>query len=78
MRHTFHISTNQLNEKFIESIRSLFSYGEIKVTVEDITGPTVINQVDLVKETVGLIERFKDVSIDSNLDLSALANEVNL
>ena len=78
MQHTFQIKSSNLNNNFIESVREMFGDKELKIVVEDVERNTVVSQKELYKKSLSVIDRFKNVTVDSNLDLAALANEVNL
>ncbi|MCE6988016.1 hypothetical protein [Dyadobacter sp. CY323] len=78
MQHTFQIKSSNLNSNFIESVRAMFGDKELKIIVEDVEKNTAVTQKELYKKSLPVIDRFRNVTVDSNLDLSALANEVNL
>lgn len=76
MQHTFQINSGNLNANFIESVRAIFGNREIKIVIEDVEKNPPVNQKELAKNVLALRERFKNVKVDPNLDLSALANEM--
>ena len=78
MQQTFQINTGKLNANFIESVRAMFGNREIKIVIEDVDQAGPVSQKELYKKSLPVIERFKNVKVDPKLDLSALANEVNL
>jgi hypothetical protein len=78
MQQTFQIKSGSLNVRFLESVRAMFGDREIKIVIEDVEKVGHLSQKELYKKSLPIIDRFKDVKVDPNLDLSALANEVNL
>jgi len=78
MQQTFQLNTENLNTNFIKSVQALFGNREIKIVIEDIENIEPVRQKELYKKSLTLLERFKNVKVDPNLDLSNLANEVNL
>jgi hypothetical protein len=78
MQHTFQIKSGSLNAHFLESVRAIFGDREIKIVIEDVEKTRPLSQKELYKKSLPIIERFKNVKVDPKLDLSALANEVNL
>ena len=77
MQHTFHLNATNLTPAFLEAVKKLFGDKEIKVVVEDVI-PANVPWQDRYQAMMALRERFKDVKVDPNIDLSKLANEVNL
>jgi len=51
---------------------------DLGIVTEKIKSGAVINQRELYEKSLAFIDKFKDANADPNLDLSALANEVNL
>ena len=76
MQQTFQIKSGNLNAHFIESVRAMFGDREIKIVIEDVEKVAPVSQKELSKNVLALRERFKNVKVDPNLDLSALANEM--
>ena len=76
MQHTFHLNASNLTPGFFESVKKLFGDKEIKVVIEDVNHG--ISQQDFHQSLMELRELFKDVKVDPNIDISKLADEVNL
>lgn len=55
-----------------------YSNTDVKIVIEDIQKDRPASQKELYERSLALRERFRDVKVDPNLDLSTLANEVNL
>ncbi|MBO9612605.1 MAG: hypothetical protein J7619_07930 [Dyadobacter sp.] len=77
MQHTFHLKAGSLTPAFVDLVRKMFGDKEIKVVVEDVK-PVQMSQQDLYRSIMALREQFKDLKIDPNVDISTLADEVNL
>ncbi|MGG7665166.1 hypothetical protein [Dyadobacter sp. BHUBP1] len=58
-------------------IKKLFGDKEIRIVVEDIQVSDV-SRAELYQSTLELIDLFKDAKIDPNINISDIANEVNL
>jgi len=78
MQQIFQINSGNLNNSFIDSVKAMFGNKDIKIVVEEIEKDIKPSQKELYQKSLAVIDRFKDVKVDPNLDLSALANEVNL
>jgi hypothetical protein len=78
MQQTFQIKPSNLNANFIESVRAMFGDREVKIVIEEVEKNGPVDQKELYIQSLPLIDRFKDVKVDPDLDLSSLANEVNL
>lgn len=77
MQHTFHLKTTNLTLGFLHMIKKLFGDKEIRIVVEDIQVSDV-SRAELYQSTLELIDLFKDAKIDPNINISDIANEVNL
>jgi len=78
MQQIFQINSGSLNSSFIDSVKAIFGNKDIKIVVEEVEKDIKPSQKELYQKSLTVIDRFKDVKVDPNLDLSALANEVNL
>ncbi|GGM90999.1 hypothetical protein GCM10010967_25080 [Dyadobacter beijingensis] len=85
MQHTFHLKAGNLTPAFVEQLREIFGDGELKIVVESTepNGDTdAFNHVSRLerhyRSMMELRELFKDARIDPTIDISKLANEVNL
>jgi len=77
MQHTFQLKATNLTPGFLDTLRKLFGDKEIKVVVEDVK-PNDNSQQDLYRSLMALREEFKDLKVDPSIDISKLADEVNL
>ncbi|MET7258612.1 hypothetical protein [Dyadobacter fermentans] len=77
MQHTFQLNASNLTPGFLDTLRKLFGDKEIKVVVEDVK-PNDTPQQDLYRSLMALREEFKDFKVDPSIDISKLADEVNL
>lgn len=77
MQHTFHLNASNLTLGFLRMIKNLFGDKEIRIVVEDIQLPDV-PRAELYQSTWELIDLFKDAKVDPNINISDIANEVNL
>lgn len=77
MQHTFHLNASNLTPGFFERVKKLFGDKEIKVVIEEVNLGAV-SQQDFHQSLMELRELFKDVKVDPNIDISKLADEVNL
>lgn len=81
MQQTFHIDAGQIDAQIIERIliaaKARFGNRELRLTLDDaVVAP--IDQKELYKNSLELQELFKDVVVPAGMNLSDLANEVNL
>jgi hypothetical protein len=79
MQQTFQINTENLNADFIESVKAQFGKRDVKIVIEEVE-PTEqpVSQKEVFKKMEELRKKLSHIKVDPNLDLSALANEVNL
>lgn len=77
MQHTFQLKATNLTLGFLYMINNLFKDKEIRIVVEDIQSSDLF-RTELHKSTLELIDLFKDAKIDPNINISDIANEVNL
>ncbi|MNL46205.1 hypothetical protein D3C87_1688950 [compost metagenome] len=77
MQHTFQLKATNLTVGFLYMIKNLFKDKEIRIVVEDIQSSDLF-RTELHKSTLELIDLFKDAKIDPNINISDIANEVNL
>ncbi|SDF41366.1 hypothetical protein SAMN04487996_110237 [Dyadobacter soli] len=77
MQHTFHLKAGSMTPAFADLVRKMFGDGELTVVVEHVNADN-ISQQDQHRSLTALRERFKDAKVDPNIDISKLADEVNL
>ncbi|MBE9461247.1 hypothetical protein ACFP1I_20675 [Dyadobacter subterraneus] len=78
MQHTFKINTENLNEDFIKTLQSVFGKQEIIILANDQKSQKPTNQKEIYRKSLEIRERFKNMNVDPNLDLSSLADDINL
>ena len=77
MQHTFHLNAGSMTPAFVDLVKKMFGDKEIKVVVEEVK-PIQLSQQDQRRSLMELRELFKDAKVDPNIDISRLADEVNL
>ncbi|GAB3896258.1 hypothetical protein GCM10028803_13650 [Larkinella knui] len=78
MQMTHRASADSLNSGFLEAIKERFGAKEVEIIVKDVEDNKVVNQMETFHKLEKLRRKLKSVKIDPALDLSALANDVNL
>lgn len=78
MQQVAQFEIEKLDEESINRILAPFKGRHVEVVVKEIKNKVQPSQLELYEEALKVRERFKDSKIDPNIDLSALANEVNL
>jgi hypothetical protein len=78
MEATFKVPINAL-PNLVKSIKSLFDNSrEIEITVKQSNQADTIDYAGILKRAEQMREKTERISVPADLDLSALANEVNL
>ncbi|GAB3924138.1 hypothetical protein [Larkinella terrae] len=62
----------------MEAIKERFGKKEVEITVKEVENNKPVDQKELFRTMEELRERFKDIYVYPSLNLSDLANEVNL
>lgn len=75
MQTVFRLNADEIDNDFLEAFRKLFKNKTVKITVEEESTP---NQKELWKELEKVRKKYPPMIISSNINLSELANEVNL
>lgn len=75
MQTTFRLNTNEIDIVFIEKLKSLFQNKEVNISIEEVDSS--VNQYDIYKRMEALNKKYPPKIISPDIDLSALANEVN-
>ncbi|MGM9509389.1 hypothetical protein ACS5NO_16750 [Larkinella sp. GY13] len=78
MQLTYKLPVDSLNSGFLEAIKTQFAGKEVNITVEDSNDATPASQMDAFYKMEKLRKKLKKVKVDPSMDLSALANEVNV
>ncbi len=78
MQLTYKLPVDSLNSGFLEAIKTQFAGKEVNITVEDSNDANPASQMDAFYKMEKLRKKLKKVKVDPNMDLSALANEVNM
>ena len=84
MQHTFQVNAQQLNTKFVNSIKSMFGKKEIKIIVEE-TEPAELIAKEDKKINDFEVKRFLDhrknhpsIQLKDSTDFNTIVNDVNL
>lgn len=78
MQQIAQFDIERLDEESINKILAPFKGRHVEIVVKEVKNREKTNQFELYEQALKVRERFKDSKIDPNIDLSALANEVNL
>jgi len=76
MQTTYRLNSQEIDYSFFEAFKKLFHNKEIKITIEEI--PYSSNLVKMFEESENLQKKYKPIEVSSEINLSALANDVNL
>ncbi|MFN3851590.1 MAG: hypothetical protein ACK4NY_19285 [Spirosomataceae bacterium] len=76
MQTIFRINTNEIDYNFFQAFKKLFKNKELNIKVEEIT-PT-INQTEVFQKLEKLKQKYPPKEISHDINISALANEINL
>ena len=77
MQHTFHLRAGSMTPAFVDRVRKMFGDKELRVIIEDIEPRTIVKK-KAYDAFMALREQFKEARIDPNIDISKLADDVNL
>ena len=78
METTYHIKVGEMDISFLEKIKAVFGVDEnVTILVKNEEEPKS-NQQEMFRQMEKIRKKYAHIKIDPNLDLSALANEVNL
>ncbi len=75
MQTVFRLNANEIDNDFLETFRKLFKNKTVKITVEEESTP---NQKELWKELERVRKKYPPMIVSPDINLSELANEVNL
>lgn len=78
MQQTHEYDVEVLDDQSIHSIMTPFKGLHVKIVVEEVKETEQPSQWDLYQKALEVRERFKNTKVDPDLNLSDLANEVNL
>jgi hypothetical protein len=67
-----------LDDEAIKSILAPFKGRHVKIAVEEVEQEQILSQMEIYEKVMEVRKLFKDVKVDPNINLSDLANEVNL
>ena len=69
----------ELNDESISEILAPFKGRHVKISIEEVgVAEKTLTQHEIYQKVMEAAEAFKDVRIDPNINLSDLANDVNL
>lgn len=78
MQLTYKLPVESLNHTFLDVVKKQFAGKEVNITIEAITEGADPDQKQLFIEIESLRKKLVNFKPDPKLDLSSLANEVNL
>ncbi|MEO6684381.1 MAG: hypothetical protein ABIN24_00385 [Dyadobacter sp.] len=78
MQITYTLPADSLNENFLEQVKDNFAGKKVSIIIKDVTDPPSADQSELFKRMETLRKKMAYVKVAQDLDLSSLANEVNL
>jgi hypothetical protein len=78
MQLTYTLPADALNKDFIDNIKNRFNGKKVIITVEDVPDQTSHDQMACFDRMEVLRKKIDVIKVDPNLDLPALANDVNL
>ena len=70
------INLKDIDFSFFEKLKKQFGDKELRITIDEI--PEKVNQKEIFKKLQALQKKYPPKVISKDIDLSALANEVNL
>ena len=76
MQTTYRLHSREIDYNFFEAFKKLFQNKEVKITIEEV--PNKSNLIEMFKESEKLNNKYKPMTVSSDIDLSALADDVNL
>lgn len=78
MQQTARYEVEHLDDKMIDTILSPFKGRRVKIQVEEVKEEHQFSQREIYERVMAARALFKDVRVDPSINLSDLANEVNL
>ena len=78
MQQTAQYEIEVLNDESISEILAPFKGRHVKISIEEVVKQKKPTQLELYEKALEVRERFKNSQIDPNINLSELANGVNL
>ncbi len=76
MQTTYRLNTNEIDSNFFEAFKKLWSNQEVKITVE--IDNTQVDQKELWLQMEATRKKYPPFIVSKDINLSDLANEVNL
>ncbi|MCE7063668.1 hypothetical protein [Dyadobacter sp. CY326] len=78
MQTTYHIKAGDINVNLLESIKKLFRENDPVTLTVQLEKPANQDQFELFLKSEALQKKYPPIRVDNDIDLSSLANEVNL
>ncbi len=78
MQLTYKMPVDALNEGFLETIKFRFAGKKVNIIIEEVQEPEEIDQMERFYKMEKLRKKLERLQVDPDVDLSAMANEVNL
>ncbi|MCF2497983.1 hypothetical protein [Dyadobacter chenhuakuii] len=78
MQTTYHLRASEIDLNLLKSIKKMFQANDPVTLTVQLETPTVQNQQELFLKSESLQKKHPPIRVNSDIDLSSLANEVNL
>lgn len=78
MQFTYTLPAHALDNEFLEKIKAVFEGKQINITIEDTSSDVEGSQIILFGKMEDLRKKMEKVKVNPEIDLSAIANEINL
>lgn len=78
MQQIARYEVKHLDDKMIDTILVPFKGRHVKIQVEEVKEEPQLSQKEICERVLKAVAAFKDVRIDPSINLSDLANDVNL
>lgn len=72
------MNSNEIDTNFIEKIKKIYINKKVKITIEEVTPLEQLSGKEKWKLMLEMRKKYPPKVISKDIDLSALANEVNL
>ncbi len=76
MQTTYRLNANEIDISFIEKLKELFKNKEVSIKIEEIVPQN--HKKEIFKKLEELNKKYPPMIISPNINLSELANDVNL
>ena len=77
MTQILQINARELNDQFIQSVKTKFGNRDLRIVIEEIEEKNPASQKEVFSELEMLRKKLSSIKVDPDIDLSLLANDVN-